>query len=61
MYHLMAPHPCPQLIDQIIICEGYDKSWKHKTDCEIIGEDGNDKNMNQMGMSLGCKSFQKTI
>ena len=44
-----------------MICGGYDKSWKHKTDCEIIGEDGNDKNINQMGMSLGCKPFQKTI
>ena len=48
----MAPHACPKLTDQIIICGGYDKSWKHQRDCEIIDEDGIDKNKNKMGMSL---------
>lgn len=52
MYHLMAPHPCPKLTDQILICGGYEKSWKHQTDCEIIDEDGHDKNMYKKGMSL---------
>ena len=53
MYHLMAPHPCPKLTDQIVICGGYDKSWKVKTDhCEIIDEDGHDKNIYKTMMSL---------
>ena len=45
MYHLMASHPCPKYPDHIMVCGGDDKSWKHQTNCEIIDEDGKDKNL----------------
>ena len=55
MYHLMAQHPCPKKTDHIMICGGYDKSWKHKTDCEIIDENGKDTNLNNWLLRRGFK------
>ena len=55
MYHLMASHPCSKYPDHVMVCGGYDKSWKHQTNCEIIDEDGKDKNL---GSALLRRDFK---